>query len=306
VTATFCVCVPARNEAERIGTLIRALGNQDVDDPIRVALCVNNSDDGTAHRAREAASTTQRRVVLTVEEIQFPEALAHAGSARRAAMDLGCRLLGDDAGYLLATDADCRPPENWISANLAAARPDRIVGGRIEIDQADADCEPALLALAERFDHYWQQVRAIEDAIDPSEWDMPPRHGDHTGASLLLSVGLYRRAGGVPVIPTGEDRALVEAASQIGGRVVHPVSVWTRTSPRRTGRAQGGMATDMTAWAAAHAAQTVPLVPDFQHWHDRARWRRSLREAGRTDIAPAERALPPMPCDMPLPEGRPA
>jgi len=300
----FCVCIPARNEVDRIATLLSALGAQDVDRPVRVALCVNNSDDGTARVAREAADRTRGRIILTLEEIEFPQALAHAGSARRSAMDLGCRVLGTDVAWLLATDADCRPPETWISANLAAAGPDRIVGGRIEIDPADPDCEPGVLALANRFALYWQHVRAIEDAIDPSEWDPAPRHGDHTGASLMMSVGLYRRAGGVPVIPTGEDRALVEAAVAAGGRLVHPASVWTRASPRRTGRAQGGMASDMHMWAEARATQTDPLVPAFQHWRDRARWRRALRKAGRTDVAMVERALPPMPCDMPLPEGR--
>jgi hypothetical protein len=302
--ADLCVCVPARNEAERIAKLIAALERQDIAGPVSLALCINNSDDGTIDRAQAAADQTNGRVVLTVEEIDFPDGLAHAGSARRAAMELGCRMLGHDAGYLLATDADCRPPENWMSANLAAAGPDRVVGGRIEIDETDPDCEPGLLALAKRFDHYWRDVRAIEDAIDPSEWDAAPRHGDHTGASLMLSVGLYRRAGGVPLIPTGEDRALVEAALAAGGRLVHPADIWTRTSPRRAGRAEGGMAADMVAWTEAHAAQISPLVPAFQHWRDRAHWRRSLRTSGRTDIALAERALAPMPCDMPLPEGQ--
>lgn len=300
----ICVCVPARNEADRIATLISALGRQDIGGPVTVALCVNNSDDGTAARARDAARQTGERVILEIDETVFPENAAHAGTARSAAMELGARILGDYEAYLISTDADCRPPEDWISANMAAASPDRIVGGRIEIDQADPECGPELVALAERFAFYWQHVRAIEDAIDPSEWDRAPRHGDHTGASLMLSVGLYRRAGGVPAIPTGEDRALVEAAILAGGRLVHPTSVWTRTSPRRIGRAQGGMANDMAIWAEAHAAQTAPLVPAFQHWRDRAHWRRSLRSAGRADIVAAERALPAMPCDMLLPDGR--
>jgi hypothetical protein len=304
VTAGFCVCVPARNEAERIATLIVALATQDIAAPVRLALCVNNSDDHTAEVARAAAAATGGRVLLALEETRFPEHLAHAGSARRAAMELGCRVLDDDAAYLLATDADCRPPEQWISKNLGAASPDRIVGGRIRIDEADPECEPGILALATRFDLYWHHVRAIEDAIDPNEWDPAPRHGDHTGASLMMSVGLYRRAGGVPVIPTGEDRALVEAAIHAGGRLVHPDDIWTRTSPRRVGRAQGGMASDMVAWASAQAAQKAPLVPAFQHWRERAHWRRTLRKSGSADVALAERALPPMPCDMPLPDGR--
>jgi GT2 family glycosyltransferase len=298
----ICVCVPARNEAERIATLISALAAQDFGQPVWLALCVNNSDDDTVERASDAARASDGRVVLRLEETRFPVPLAHAGSARRAAMELGCRILEDNEAYLLSTDADCRPPVDWITKNLAAASSDRIVGGRIEIDDADPDCDAGLMALSKRFALYWQHVRAIEDAIDPSECDPAPRHGDHTGASLMTSVGLYVRAGGIPLMPTGEDRAFVEAAISAGGRLVHPHDIWTRTSPRQVGRAQGGMATDMALWAAAGAARTVPMVPAFQHWHDRALWRRALRRMDPNDIIHAERALPPMPCDMPLPE----
>ena len=302
----FCVCVPARNEADRIGTLIEALGRQSIGQPVRLALSVNNSADATVARAWDAVHATQGRVLLSLEEISFAEAYAHAGSARRAAMALGCDVLGGDDGYLISTDADCRPPEDWIAANLAVAGHDRIIGGRIELDEEDAECGPGLLALRRRFDLYWHHVRTIEDQIDPSEWDVAPRHGDHTGASLMLSIALYRRAGGVPPIPCGEDRALVDAAVAAGGRLVHPQSVWTRTSPRAVGRAEGGMAADMARWGQACDKATVPLVPAFQHWRDRAEWRRTLRLSGKEDVALAERALPPMPCDMPLPEWNPA
>jgi GT2 family glycosyltransferase len=303
---SFCVCVPARNEADRIGTLITALGQQTIDEPVRLALSVNNSTDDTVARALDAVHSTDGRVLLSLQEISFAAADAHAGSARRAAMALGCELLDDDEAYLITTDADCRPPEDWITANLAAGAPDRIVGGRIELDEDDADCMPALLALRRRYDLYWHHVRAIEDQFDPSEWDIAPRHGDHTGASLMLSVGLYRRAGGVPPIPTGEDRALVEAVVAAGGRLVHPHGVWTRTSARAVGRAEGGMAADMARWTEACADASAPLVPAFQHWRDRAHWRRALRSSGHKDIALAERALPPMPCDMFLPDWKPA
>jgi len=304
--AAYCVCVPARNEGDRIGVLIDALANQDVPGPIPLALCVNNSDDGTAIRARMGADANRGRIALWLCECDFPPELAHAGSARRAAMELGRDKLDTADGHLITTDADCRPPENWISANLACAAPDRIVGGRIEIDGADTDCSPAIIALRQRFDRYWHDVRAIEDAIDPCAWDPAPRHGDHTGASLMMSAYLYDRAGGVPLLASGEDRALVEAAVAAGGRLVHPIAVWTRASPRRAGRAQGGMAEEMARWAAAGSQAAAPLVPAFRHWRERAAWRRAGREAGRTDIAQAERTLPPMPCDMPLPPAVPA
>ncbi|MFC3444001.1 glycosyltransferase [Sphingobium rhizovicinum] len=296
-----CVCVPARNEAQHIGQLIEALAQQTVQN-FAAAICINNSSDATRATAMSAMRKINARFHLHVFECEFEPGLAHAGSARRAAMDLGAELLSAD-GILISTDADCRPPEIWVEANLQHCATDHIVGGRIELDELEADAMPAIFSIRSRFDAYWAAVRAIEDAIDPVEWDMPPRHGDHTGASLALSVDLYRRAGGVPLISTGEDHALVDAAIAAGGRLVHPNVVWTRASARTAGRAEAGMAADMQRWIDYANSGNVPIVPAFVHWEARARWRRRARKVlGTTALREAERSLVPMPCDMLLPE----
>ncbi len=298
-----CVCVPARNEAERLPVLIAALAAQDMAHPVRLALCINNSTDGTVEAAIAAVQRCEGRVSLRMVQCDFPPECAHAGSARKAAMDLGAAWLADDDALLISTDADCRPPETWLSANLACAAPQAIIGGRIALDEAEADQWPALFALRRRFDAYWRKVRAIEDDVDLLPWDPPPRHGDDTGASLALTIGLYRAAGGVPVLPSGEDRALVDAAVAAGGKLIHPQQVWTRTSARPVGRASGGMAQEMQVWLAGDP----PKVPAYRHWHCRALWRRSMRpllEPAR--LVAAERRLPPMPCDMVLPRATPA
>ncbi|RSU69730.1 glycosyltransferase family 2 protein [Sphingomonas sp. S-NIH.Pt3_0716] len=302
MTPKACVCVPARNEAEHIGRLIEALTQQTTQTPFAVALCVNNTKDTTRAAAVDAALRFRAPFMLEIIERNFEPALAHAGSARRAAMDLGAEIVGS-GGLLISTDADCRPPADWVEANLAHFIPDRIIGGRIELDELEAAEAPAIFALRGRFDAYWQAVRAIEDAIDPVEWDMPPRHGDHTGASLALSADLYLRAGGVPLLPTGEDRALVEAAIEAGGKLIHPNAVWTRASSRTVGRADGGMAADMQRWIDCAAFGDIPSVPSLSHWEERARWRlQARRDMSAEAYIKAERALPPMPCDMPLPE----
>lgn len=302
MTLKACVCVPARNEAEHIGHLIEALAQQTTQTPFAVAICVNNSDDTTRAAAVDATFRFRVPFMLEIIERKFEPALAHAGSARRAAMDLGAEMVGSGC-LLISTDADCRPPPDWVDANLAHFTPDRIIGGRIELDEMEAAKAPAIFALRGRFDAYWQAVRAIEDAIDPVEWDMPPRHGDHTGASLALSSDLYLRAGGVPLLPTGEDRALVDAAIEVGGKLIHPNSVWTRASARTVGRADGGMAADMQRWIDYAACGDIPSVPALSHWKERALWRlqakRNMSAAARVE---AERALPPMPCDMLLPD----
>jgi hypothetical protein len=302
MTRPVVVCVPARNEAKRLPVLLEALAQQTLTSPINVALCVNNSTDGSAEAA-QAAANADLRLRLNLLTCDFPPELAHAGSARRAAMDLGAEWLNDDDALLVSTDADCRPPADWLEANLAHAGPKRIVGGRIELDEMEADTWPLLFDLRDRFDDYWSKVREIEDAVDPVQWDLPPRHGDHTGASLALTAGLYRAAGGVPLTPSGEDRALVAAALAVGGELIHPQTIWTRTSARPEGRADGGMAEEMRRWLAAGSDGVDPKVPAFHHWQSRALWRRAMRRAlNPGELMLAEAKLPPMPSEMPLPK----
>jgi hypothetical protein len=302
MTRPICVCVPARNEAAYVGRLIDALVNQDIRQHFTIALCVNNSDDDTAAIARAVADRAGQSVDLRIRELEFDRPLAHAGSARRAAMDFGVELLGNDAGLLISTDADCRPPADWVASNLAHSSTDRIVGGRIELDEEEA--VPAmLLAMRKRYDHYWTGVRAVEDEVDPCPWDPAPRHGDHTGASLAMTSSLYLRAGGVPVIESGEDRALVAAAVAAGAKLIHPQAVWTRASARTVGRAAGGMSLDMQRWMSLAGTEAAPMVPAFDHWRRLAEWRRQHRhEYGEQELMRAEQALEPLPCDLRLPE----
>lgn len=149
-------------------------------------------------------------------------------------------------------------------------------------------------------DRYWAEVRAIEDACDPIPWDTPPRHGDHTGASLALRVRDYLASGGVPPLATGEDRALVQAVCAGGGKLGHPPGVWTRVSARTAGRASAGMAQAMAGLLTASHQQPL-MLPHFIHWKARAEWRQRVREQyGSAEVAKREPALPPLPCDMAL------
>lgn len=301
MTATaWCVCVPARNEEARLPTLLDALAAQDVTGAIPLALCINNSDDRGAEVAREHPACLTGRITLLLDECRLPPDVAHVGTARGRAMNAGAALIGE-AGVLLTTDADCRPPTDWISANLAAiAAGADLVGGRIDIDDAEP-LAPALAVLRARLDHYWQAVRAIEDEVDPQPHDPAPRHGDHTGASLAITARLYRAIGGVPPLAHGEDRALVAAAIERGGRLVHPPVVWTRTSTRTVGRAPGGMAAAVAEWEETLARGDAVMLPHFDHWRARAAWRAANRPALGAALVRHEEALPSMPCDMPLP-----
>lgn len=284
------VCVPARNEQERLPRLIDALSRQTIDDAT-VVVCLNNTTDRSWDVVDEAARRHPALNII-VDETIFAAADAHAGSARRRAMDLAADAAGP-TGYVLTTDADTRPPPEWLGANLAAISSGfDVVGGRITIDRSEPLSE-AVNALGLLTDRYWAHVREIEDAIDPVPWDPPPRHGDHTGASLCVTVTAYRRCGGVPVIPSSEDRALVQAIVRRGGRLAHPSSIWTRASPRMVGRAAGGMAEHMMRLEGLCGTDGRIMVPSFAQWRQRAAWRRDVRRRGGAAlVAELEELLP--------------
>ncbi|MES2814652.1 MAG: glycosyltransferase family 2 protein, partial [Pseudomonadota bacterium] len=218
----FCVCVPARDEAMRLPVLLEALADQDVGGIVPVAIGLNNTTDRSVDAIEAARLRWNRRLSIQVEAVTFGPALAHAGSARRHAMALGAEVVGHrpDA-VLISTDADSRPPASWVGANLTALKDGaEVIGGRLEIDDRDG-LTPPMTRARRLWDDYWAAVRSIEDCVDPVPWDPAPRHGDHTGASLAMRVETWQAAGGVPVVPTGEDRALVAAAVALGARLRH-------------------------------------------------------------------------------------
>lgn len=303
---TMCICVPARNEAERLPAFFEALAVLDWPSPVCVSIAVNNSSDDSIETIAAAQAAYEDRLDVRVSVAEFPDALAHAGSARRLAMTEGLRLLPNlENGVLVSTDADARPPHNWLrNITTAFERGADLVGGKIVIDEEREPLPEAVARLRRAWDRYWAQVRDIEDRLDPVDWDPAPRHGDHTGASLAIRAELYLACGGVPLIATGEDIALVRAAVAKGGRLAHPADVYVRVSPRTDGRAEGGMAAAMRDLFLAARDTAAPMAPAFRHWAARATWRKQMRDGaeGHAGIARQEASLPPMPHDMRLEE----
>jgi len=304
---SLCICVPARNEADRLPILLAAIAAQDWPGVLPLSIAINNTTDNSLVRIEEAKGHYAGRLDIHVVVAHFSEEVAHAGSARRLAMTEGLRFLSQlKNGVLISTDADARPPTEWLrNTMIAFSRGADLVGGKIMIDEEREPLPAAVSRLRHIWDRYWERVREIEDRLDPVDWDPAPRHGDHTGASLAIRAELYLRCGGVPLLPIGEDVALVHAAISEGGRLAHPANVMTRVSPRTEGRAAGGMAAAMKALFIRAEDSTAPMVPAFEHWAERAAWRKQMRHSpeGYSSIARREPLLPEMPNDMVLGTG---
>jgi GT2 family glycosyltransferase len=170
-------------------------------------------------------------------------ARANAGFARRLALQHAARgLAGQDV--LMTTDADGRVAPDWIESNLASLRHGAdAVCGRAEIDPIDALRIPPHLheddARESRLASLLDEMAAV---VDPDPDDPWPRHTESSGASIAVTVAAFRRVGGIPPVPCGEDRAFIDKLRQVDARIRHAPTVSVSVSGRIHGRAAGGMA----------------------------------------------------------------
>ncbi len=232
------VALPARDEEAQLGPCLEALFGGTAR-PDAVVVLLNNCTDGSERIAHDFAG----RLPVHVIARRLPPELANAGHARTLAMrhaDAMC----EDGDVLLTTDADGVVAPGWLAGNLTAfAAGAEAVCGRAVIDPADALLIPA--HLHEDDARETTLTRLLDETaarIDPDDADPWPRHTEHSGASIAVRCGLYRRAGGLPACASGEDRAFVEALQRLDARVRHAPEVVVTVSGRTQGRARDGMA----------------------------------------------------------------
>ena len=238
--AEIVVAIPVRDEAERIGACLWAL-NEQTRRPDAVVLLLNNCTDGSAMIARRMRQRLGFRLLSL--ELTLPGPRANAGHARRMAMELAARRCGHD-GVLMSTDADAIAPRDWIARNQAAiAQGADAVCGRAVMDTADLAALPSGLRNdLNREATYITLLDRLACALDPEPHDPWPRHTEASGASLAVRANAFARAGGIPALPSGEDRAFVRALWEDDARIRHAPDVQVIVSGRQMGRAAGGMA----------------------------------------------------------------
>ena len=282
------VAIPAHDEEDRIGDCLAALAMQRGPDgaplaPGRFSVLVlaNNCRDATVAVARTFAEAAP--FPLHVVECGLPPELAHAGGARRAAMDRAADMLeaeGAPDGIILTTDADSRAASTWVAATLSSFGPAiAAVAGYIDADATE------YLALGAGFlnrgrleDRYLSRVAELYARLDPRRHDPWPNHRVHSGAAIAITLAAYRAIGGLPVRPLGEDSALAEAIEDNGFLIRHSLEPVVTTSCRFDSRAPGGAGDTMRA---RHQDLDAPCDGDLEtaaRLFRRARLRGSLRK----------------------------
>jgi glycosyltransferase involved in cell wall biosynthesis len=238
------VAIPVRDEAERIGGCLASLARQTVPAD-HIVLLLNNCTDRTADVVRGLPKAHHR---LHIIECNLNESLASAGFARALAMKhaLAASSRNEEA-VILTTDADAEVPDNWVEANLRSIEEGAdAVCGMAVIDPLEALFIPRHLHEDDaREVAYGRLLDEIASMILPDPADPWPRHTEDSGASIAIRASMLRRVGGMPCLPTGEDRALIGRLRLIDARVRHDPEISVVVSGRIEGRAQGGMADTM-------------------------------------------------------------
>jgi len=135
--SSIVVAIPVKDEAERIGSCLRALSQQSGILQYQIVLLLNNCTDDSGAVVRALAPNLP--IPVHQFEVTLPPEHANAGYARRLAMQAAEDFVAPE-GVLLTTDADACVYPNWIATNLLALRQGAdAVAGCIEIDPAERD-----------------------------------------------------------------------------------------------------------------------------------------------------------------------
>jgi hypothetical protein len=117
------------------------------------------------------------------------------------------------------------------------------VAGTLKLEPSEAAVlPPALIGRGQIESDYERVLLALSARLDPVPHDPWPNHWTASGASLAFTLRAYRAIGGLPLTPSGEDRALIAALFERDLRVRHDPDIAVITSARLVGRAQGGTA----------------------------------------------------------------
>lgn len=236
------VAIPARNEEQLITQCLSAIDRAATGlDPVKVSVVVmvNNSTDRTTELAQ---SFLAKNCSIYVEEKTLCADQAHAGGARRWAMDRAAQIAGK-SGLIMTSDADSEVSTDWIVANLFEfAQGADAVAGTVTLNACDSRrLTPMLISREAEWRLAELQARLIT-LIDPVGHDPWPTHIWEWGASLAVTCKAYAEVGGLPAIPLAEDRAFATLLARHDFKLRHSHLPVVYTSGRLVGRAPMGLA----------------------------------------------------------------
>ena len=183
------VVIPARNEADVISSVIRSLLEQDYAGPFNLFVVDDQSSDGTADVAREAASGQTGRLTI-VTSAPLPPGWTGKMWALAQGTEIAATFLPE---YLLLTDADIVHASTSISSRVALARANNLdmVSMMVRL-RCESMAERALIPAFVFFFFM----------LYPPEWVNSPnrRTAAAAGGDILIRTDALARIGGIAAI----------------------------------------------------------------------------------------------------------
>ncbi len=223
----IAVVIPARDEAAVIGETVRSLLGQSCAERIRIFVVDDQSSDGTAEIAVQAAQACGRVDAVTVIR---GSALPMGWTGKLWAVQQGIDFaLRSSPEYLLLTDADIRHARDNVATLVAIAE-----SGKFDLVSfmVKLHCESfAERLLIPAFVFFFFMLY-------PPKWtsDQRRRVAGAAGGCMLVRPHALRKAGGMSAIRDRiiDDCALADSVKRSGGRVWLGVTPDTMSTRRYT------------------------------------------------------------------------
>lgn len=206
--------IPARNEADHVGCTVRSLLRQDYPGSLRIVVVDDQSSDGTAEVARQAAAALGLDDRLTVAA---GRPLPAGWSGKVWAQDQGLEIadsIAPDATFVLLTDADIEHAPNQLTQLVARAEAERLDLVSLMVRLSCAAWVERLLIPA--FIFFFRKLY-------PFAWinrhDRP--EAGAAGGCMLVRRTMLQRIGGIAAIRNRliDDCSLAAAIKAQGGRI---------------------------------------------------------------------------------------
>lgn len=244
----FCV-VPFYNESQYLPACITSLLNQD-DAHFTLVFVDNMSTDGSAEVCK---STLRNQTKLQWTLIKEEE------KGTGSAVDTGFRYaISKGATHIIRTDADCVAHIDWVSeAKRAAIKDNVLILGKLGYQTGDGN--------ARWYDRFMFWFAAATSQLHGTLFERGDRYKTRyvfgAGHNMLISSGLYEKAGGFPRLPLDEqddDVALFDAVRRVSPHIYRANNMRSDASLRRV-RKHGYVKTMLYYWGRKYNPSVVDV-----------------------------------------------